>query len=199
MEIFSFDQLTTIYRWTRWLPAVLGILTALTTVFNFYLSDRITDQKEEDHTKTKARLETAEKQISSAHAMADAAKMMADQLKEAARPRQLTDDQKTKIITHLKNGEKTTVEIQCIVNNDEAWKLAEQIKSTFETAGFSFDRIVPIINAPPLKGIRVRIKQQPSKGMDKAIAELLHSQGQPLTVERAAEETANITIQIGQK
>lgn len=199
MEIFSFDQATSIYRWTRLLPAVFGILTAVIAVLNIILTDRISTHKKAEEEKTKTRLETAEKQLISTQSIADTAKKTAEQLKEASRPRHITSEQATRIVESLKNSAKYNIEIQCILNNDEAWHFAEQIKRIFESAGFSFERIVPVMTVPPIKGIQIKTKAQYDKSMDKAVAELLRSQNKPLTVTLDANNKSDITIQIGQK
>jgi hypothetical protein len=199
MEIFTLEQLNTFYRWSRILLAIFGVITALITIVSFYLSDRISSLQEKEKAQAQARLEVAEKQIVDTRQKAESAEITANQLKEKARHRHLNPEQVSSISTHLKNSVKYTIELQCITNNTEAWQFAEQIKVVFESAGYSFARIVPIINIPPIKGIRIRAKIQPQKGMDKAIAELLQSQGQPLTIEKTEQQTADITIQIGEK
>ena len=212
-EALTVDQLNSIYGYARWVLGALAVLTTLTTIFSFYVTGRISTLQKKANAEAQARLEKAESQITSAQDKADSAKERADaaekkagtaeaissHLEDKARPRFLTEKQASQITGYLRNSDKYKVDIQCITNNTEAWHLAEQVKSIFEAAGYSFERIVPVITVPPLKGIKIKTRVQMSQGMDKALAELLSSQNQPLTAQRANKEDAEIIIQIGQK
>jgi hypothetical protein len=132
----------------------------------------------------KAATVAAEARIAEARAEAAAAKKLADNLELKQRPRSLPPEVAGVLSVMASHcPQKDALQITCAVGDNEAWALAEQIKSAFEQGGFTFDRIVPVIKTPPFSGIRVGSKDLSPSPLHQAIGFLLNHFQLPLSAQ----------------
>lgn len=145
--------------------------------------------------------EQAEARIAEARAEATAAKKLADDLELKQRPRSLPGDIAA-LVTAMasQSPEKNSLQITCVVGDTEAWALAEQIKAAFEQAGFTFDRIVPVITTPPFSGVRVGSKDLSPSPLHQAVGLLLNHFQLPLSAEPIHDNEPYVwSIRVGKK
>jgi hypothetical protein len=187
------------------LTFILAILGWLITGVGIFAGFHLTKVRavESDAKARKAevqRVETVE-ELRIAKAEASAAKKLADDLEAKQRPRSIPDDVLATITAIASTAPKKDIlQITCVVGDNEAWALAEQIKSAFEKGGFTFDRIVPVITTPPFSGIRAGSRDLRPSPVHDAVGVILKHFKMPLSAEPIPENEPFVwSIRIGKK
>lgn len=129
------------------------------------------------------------------------AKRIADELRHRQLPRRLSSEIEAGLSRTLGNAAcKQDLRIRCVVNDAEAWALAEQIKKILEASGFEVDRIVPIMTTPPLTGIRLQCKNCEGTPTASAMGQILEYFSLPVVCEPLVDDDCYAwSLDIGSK
>jgi hypothetical protein len=176
-------------------------VTGIGIVVGFHLNKVKSIEAEDKARNSEAqRIETVE-ELRIAKAEAFAAKKLADDLEAKQQPRRLPPDVVAGITALASQAtEKNVLQITCVIDDPEAWALAEQIKAAYVASGFTFERIVPTMTTPPIVGISVASRDLTPGPLHTSIAALLSHFGKPPNASTPPEHmTGKWFIQVGRK
>lgn len=198
MNADELQRWASILRWVGLSVTAIGILI---TFGSHYVADKLLVVQRADKIKAQERQKISDEQLAAANAKAEEASKLAAELESRQKPRVLPDTLVQSLITTASQAtRKDDLEISCVVGDPEAWALAGQIKGAFESAGFKFERIVPVITTPPVIGIAVSSRDISPSPVHACVAAILNHFAIPLKANPVHEgNKATWIINIGKK
>lgn len=132
----SVDYLTRVLFWARWFLGIVAVITALGTLLNLRLSDRIADLQKQEKVQAQSRLRASEEESRKAGMSAEAAQQQVKELRVRQQPRSISSAQRQQVVTALKLlPTKSQVYVAYFAGDKEAESLAQQISGTLTESG----------------------------------------------------------------
>lgn len=100
-----------------------------------------------------------------------------NEVESKTKPRVISEERLVAIRSELSKHRGDSIEVTCVMGDQEAFSFASQLKSIFELSGWTVDGVNQSIYSIPIKGIILTLKNESAKQKAEYIFRLLDSGG----------------------